>query len=154
MPSPVLMNPFVVNSYTRPQPPVARMVAFPTIATRRPPRRSIAVTPAHTPPSTTRLVTKNSSNRWMFSNFIDVWKSVWRMWKPTLSAANAVRLTDIPPKARWLTRPSGSRDQGQPQCSSWMISFGHRATKNSTASWSARKSDPLIVSRACSSSES
>src|SRR3989454_155584 len=138
----------------RPHPPVARIVAFPLIATRRPPRRSMAMTPAHTPPSTIRLVTKYSSNRWMFSNFIDVWKSVCRMWKPTLSAAKTVRLTDMPPKARWLTRPSGSRDQGQPQWSSWTISFGHRATKNSTASWSARKSDPLIVSRACSSRES
>src|SRR5207245_1262475 len=60
MPSPVLMKPFVVNSYTRPHPPVARIVAFPLIATRRPPRRSIAMTPAQTPPSTMRLVTKYS----------------------------------------------------------------------------------------------
>src|SRR5207249_7887625 len=46
--------------------------------------------------------------------FIDVWKSVWRMWKPTLSAAYTVRFTDMPPNARWLTRPSSSRDHGQP----------------------------------------
>ena len=87
MPSPVLMKPFVVNSYTRPQPPVARIVAFPWIATMEPPRRSIATTPAHAPPSTRRLVTKYSSNRWIGSYFIDVWNNVCKMWKPTLSAA-------------------------------------------------------------------
>src|SRR2546430_2319311 len=130
------MKPFVVNSYTGPQPPVARMVALPRIATIVPPRRFMATTPVHAAPSTMRLVTKYSSNRWMRSYFIDVWKRVWRMWKPTLSAAYTVRLTDMPPNARWLTRPSSSRDHGQPQCSRRMISSGHRATKNSTASWS------------------
>src|SRR5438046_3158628 len=59
----------------------------------------MATTPVHAPPSTMRLVTKYSSNRWMRSYFIDVWKSVWRMWKPTLSAAYTVRFTDMPPNA-------------------------------------------------------
>src|SRR4051812_47141138 len=70
----------------------------------------------------------------------------WSMWKPDLSAANIVRLTLMPPKARTLTVPSGSRLQGQPQCSSWISSFGASWTKYSTTSWSAMKSLPLTVS--------
>src|SRR5713101_7488623 len=55
----------------------------------------------------------------------------------------------MPPKGRTLTRPSGSRLHGQPQCSSWMTSPGASLTNVSTTSWSARKSLPKIVSFAC-----
>src|SRR5712691_2764906 len=55
----------------------------------------------------------------------------------------------MPPKGRTLTRPSGSRLHGQPQCSSWITSPGASFTKASTTSWSARKSLPKIVSFAC-----
>ena len=48
----------------------------------------------------------------------EVWKSVCSMWKPVLSAANHVRIFFMPPNGRTATRPSGSRLQGQPQCSS------------------------------------
>ena len=40
------------------------------------------------------------------------------MWKPLRSAANHVRSTFMPPKARTLMLPSGLRLHGQPQCSS------------------------------------
>src|SRR2546428_3612814 len=55
----------------------------------------------------------------------------------------------MPPKGRTLTRPSGSRLHGQPQCSSWITSPGASLTNTSTTSWSARKSLPKIVSFAC-----
>src|SRR5438552_8604493 len=57
----------------------------------------------------------------------------------------------MPPKGRTLTRPSGSRLHGQPQCSSWITWPGASLTKASTTSWSARKSLPKIVSFACMS---
>ena len=60
----------------------------------------------------------------------------------------------IPPNGRTATVPSSSRLQGQPQCSSWIISFGASLTKVSTASWSASQSAPLTVSWMCSSRES
>jgi len=99
-------------------------------------------------------VTNHSSNRSMFSYFREVWNNVWSMWKPTLSAANAVRFTLIPPNARTATRPSGSRLHGHPQCSIWMTSPGARRTKNSTTSWSAKKSEPFTVSNPWESKES
>src|SRR5258706_2706746 len=71
------------------------------------------------------------------------------MWNPVLSAANSVRFTVIPPKGRTLTRPSGSRLHGHPQCSIWIACSGASLTNVSTTSWSARKSLPKIVSFAC-----
>ncbi len=65
-----------------------------------------------------------SSKRWIEGNWSEVWNSVCRMWKPDLSAANQVRLIFMPPKGRTATEPSGSRLQGQPQCSSWMQFLG------------------------------
>ena len=82
----------------------------------------------------------------MLPYFRVVWKSECSMWKPVLSAANQVRSIFIPPKGRTATLPSGMRLQGQPQCSSCIISSGARRTKYSTASWSASQSAPLMVS--------
>src|SRR5207245_9078554 len=79
----------------------------------------------------------------------EVWKAVWSMWKPLLSAAKQVRQVVMPPKGRTAMWPSGSRLHGQPQCSSWMTSPGASRTNVSTTSWSARKSLPKIVSFAC-----
>ena len=76
------------------------------------------------------------------------------MWKPVLSAANQVRSIAIPPNGRTATLPSGSRLHEQPQCSSWIISFGASRTKASTASWSASQSAPEMVSPMWSSRES
>ena len=81
----------------------------------------------------------------------EVWKSVWSMWKPVLSAAYQVRRMRMPPKGRTATLPSSLRLQGQPQCSSWISSLGASLTKSSTASWSASQSEPLMVSWMCSS---
>ena len=54
----------------------------------------------------------------------EVWKSVCRMWKPDLSAANQVRMIFMPPNGRTATEPSGSRLHGQPQRSICSSSFG------------------------------
>ena len=82
----------------------------------------------------------------MPSYFSVVWKSVCSMWNPVLSAANQVRCTFMPPNGRTATWPSGSRLQGQPQCSSRTISAGASFTKASTASWSESQSPPEMVS--------
>src|SRR3989304_2265810 len=60
----------------------------------------------------------------MDENCSEVWKSVCSRWKPVLSAANQVRSFCIPPKGRTATLPSGSRLQGQPQCSNCRSSAG------------------------------
>src|SRR3990172_5746990 len=90
----------------------------------------------------------------MDENCSEVWKSVCSRWKPVLSAANQVRSFCIPPKGRTATLPSGSRLQGQPQCSNCSSSAGAARTKSSTGSGSASQSEPLIVSWMCSSRES
>ena len=82
----------------------------------------------------------------MASYFRVVWNNVWSRWKPVLSAANHVRSIFIPPKGRTAMWPSGSRFQGQPQCSSRSISSGASRTKASTASWSLSQSPPEMVS--------
>src|SRR5262245_60533511 len=87
----------------------------------------------------------------MRSYLSDVWKRVWSMWKPVLSAANQVRSCFMPPNGRTATCPSDSRLHGQPQCSSLSNSLGASATKASTAAWSHSQSPPEMVSWACSS---
>src|SRR6266550_2971976 len=87
----------------------------------------------------------------MRSYLSEVWKRVCSMWKPVLSAANQVRICFMPPNGRTATCPSGSRLQGQPQCSSLSSSRGASATNASTASWSHSQSPPETVSWACSS---
>src|SRR6266487_1191151 len=87
----------------------------------------------------------------MHSYLSEVWKRVWSMWKPVLSAANQVRICFMPPNGRTATCPSGSRLHGQPQCSSRSSSRGASATNASTASWSHSQSPPETVSYACSS---
>ena len=71
-----------------------------------------------------------------------------------MSAAKQARGYVWPPKARWFIFPSSFRLHGHPQCSLRTISRGASFTKNSTMSWSARKSAPLTVSYACRSNES
>jgi hypothetical protein len=132
------MAALVVKAKIRPRPPVARMTAFAEMHLTSESRRSMAATPEHRPSSTRSFVTKNSSWRTMAGYLSDVWNRVCSRWNPVLSAANAVRCTLIPPKARTATRPFGSRLHGQPHRSSWMISSGASAVKASTASWSAR----------------
>ena len=132
------MAALVVKEKMRPAPPVARITALARRASTVPVRASIAVTPRHRPSSTRREVTKDSSWRttWVYRK--EVWKRACSMWKPVLSAAKQVRHVVMPPKGRTLMLPSGSRLQGQPQRSSWLISSGACCTKYSTTSWSAR----------------
>ena len=126
MPSPVLMAALVVNGKTRPQPPVQRMTG-PASDRAHPARSQLD---GHAPgsavfdeqPGDEPLVVPGC---WYFS---EVWKSVCSMWKPVLSAANHVRWFFMPPKGRTATRPSGSRLQGQPQCSSCSSSRGASLT--------------------------
>src|SRR5215470_4305121 len=106
----------------------------------------MASTPRTQPSSTIRSAQKNSSKRVMPGYLCEVWKSVCKMWKPVLSAANQVRCTFMPPKKRTLMWPSSLRLQGQPQCSSCTISSAQCATKYSTASWSHSQSPPETVS--------
>ena len=68
------------------------------------------------------------------------------MWKPVLSAAYHVRMIFMPPNGRTATLPVSSRLHGQPQCSSWVSSFGISLTNSSTASWSVSQSPPETVS--------
>ena len=124
----------VVNGKTLPQPPVQRTTALAVIAWIFPVASSMATTPWQRPSSASNFVTKYSSYRWMASYFSVVWNNEWSMWKPVLSAANHVRWTFMPPKGRTAMWPSGSRLQGQPQCSSRSISSGASLTKASTAS--------------------
>src|SRR6266566_3297873 len=82
----------------------------------------------------------------MRSYLSDVWKRVCSMWKPVLSAANQVRSCVMPPNGRTATCPSGSRLQGQPQCSSLSSSLGASATKASPAMvWAKLSLDRLAV---------
>ena len=74
------------------------------------------------PSSTSRSTQKYSSKRLIDGNLVEVWNSVWSIWKPLRSAANQVRSIFMPPKARTLMWPSGLRLHGQPQCSSCTIS--------------------------------
>jgi hypothetical protein len=146
MPSPFLMFALVVKGKIFPHPPVHTMTALAVMARIWPVASSMATTPWQRPSSTNSLVTKDSSKRRMPSYFSVVWKSVCSMWNPVLSAANQVRCTFMPPNGRTATWPSGSRLQGQPQCSMRSISSGASLTKASTASWSQSQSPPEIVS--------
>ena len=112
------------------------MVVLPRTALISPLRWFNTMTPTHFRSSTSSEVTKDSSSRSILSYLSEVWKSVWSMWKPVLSAAKQVRQVVMPPKGRALILPSGSRLQGQPQCSSWMSSIGASRTKVSTTNWS------------------
>ena len=114
------------------------MTVFAVIASKRPVRMSSATTPTHRLSSISSFVTKASSWRVICGYLSDVWKTVCSMWKPDLSAAKHVRHVVMPPNGRTEILPSGSRLQGQPQCSIWMISTGASRTKASTTSWSAR----------------
>ena len=146
MPSPVLMAPLVVNGKIRPAPPAQMITALALNSRIVPVRISIAVTPRQTPSSTIRSVEKYSSNRRMLGYCREVWNSVWRIWKPVLSAAYQVRSTFMPPNGLTATWPVLSRLHGQPQCSSWVSSFGASLMKSSTASWSVSQSPPETVS--------
>ena len=151
MPSPVTMPPRVLSRKTRLAPPVAMITDLPSIMRNSPVDISMATTPWQRPSSTSRSTQKNSSKRLIDGYLIDVWKSVCRMWKPGLSAANQVRSIFIPPKARTLTCPSFLRLHGQPQCSSWVSSTGACSTKYSTTSCSHSQSPPPTVSWKCRS---
>src|SRR5450759_1682235 len=146
MPSPVTMPPLVFSRNTLPAPPVAMITDLACINVNLPVATSITTTPWQRPSSTTMSQQKYSSKRLIEGYLIEVWNKVCRIWKPLVSAANQVRSTFMPPKARVLMCPSGLRLQGQPQCSSCTNSSVQCATKYSTTSWSHNQSPPDTVS--------
>ena len=154
IPSPVEWCEKVVNSYMRSQPPVAIIIALAWNTYSSPVFKSMAVKPTATLSSTMRDVTNHSLYTFTFRQISTLPNSVCISWKPVRSAAKTTLGKLAPPLSRWLIFPLESLLQGSPQCSNVIISFGPCLTKNSTASWSARKSAPLIVSQEWRSYES